>query len=166
MGAGPQGNWSVPIAIVKLWQASSIDEQVHAVWQENDSSIDTREFNVLNDTEARAGTPWPYVVFEMGVNPVRDFSDSGGEADTRREVIDVPFEFRTHAKTKPDAASWAKRIVETFTRHAIAEHMVGDKLVNMQQLPDFPVREGDTEWSWVVPYLIKVDRVFDAISAE
>lgn len=109
---------------------------------------------VLNDTEARPGTPRPYCVFEQNPGSVRSRM-SGKTIDEGQEIRNVRIQFRVHAQTKSVAAELAEAIMDAFDNAPLTLERGAHLLCQYQN--DFAAREDDTGWRWLIDYLILVD---------
>ena len=121
----------------------------------------------LNETEAREHADFPYCVIEEGLYEV--VTRSSGEGCTIREIRDIPWTFHVHAKevdgddrnAKQIAAYLASEIMKVFGGHPEDSPTkptltYGNFLIS-QMLRDYPVREDDSNYMWVIDYNFRID---------
>ena len=152
-------------AVNTLWDNSaSLNNGFVALWP---SSVTTSEHEALHDTEASAGQPFPYCVYEQG--PGETITRMSKTATIGREIRDVPWIFRVHAKTvsgdsrtaKQIAAHLAGLIIKFFGGDPVddPDDLVianGGFLISQYQ-NDYGVRTGEDEYQWVIEYLFRLD---------
>jgi len=151
-------------AINAAWEASVLNATFRALW---DADVVPAEFPVLHDQEAGPGQPFPYCVFEQSGGITTDRMSGG--TDFIREIRDVPWVFRVHARAvdgddrtaKGIAAALAEEVTKVFGGHpTVAETALtldnGRHLLTQQQ-NDYGVKTGDDEYQWNVPYIFRLD---------
>ena len=152
-------------AINTAWDASTLDATFKALWA---ASVTDSEWVVLEDQEAMAEHPFPYVVFEQTEGTTTDRMSGGASAI--REIRDVPVSFRVHAReisgdsrtAKEIAAYLAEEIMKVFGGHpstAVTGTMTltnGNHLITQYQT-DYGVRTSDSEYQWTLNYLFRLD---------
>jgi hypothetical protein len=130
------------------------------------------EYEPLNDGEARPVPPGPYCVYEK-LPPSIVAHMSGADvsrADTENQFQSILVQFRIHAKStatksgKTIAKELAEFVSEAFDPGNVLV-MENDRHVNTIRGVDFPVREGDTEWAWVLQYDVRIDAAYLARGA-
>ncbi len=142
MGAITSG--AVVEAVVAAWDAAGIDALFLAQRQAGPNQND----QVLHDTQAKPGTPFPYCVFtqeRIGGVQIRMTADGGAT----NEVRVTRFAFTVHGASKPACNQLAEAI-------ALAMQQVGAGCV-FQPLfvDDMGWQEGEEEWAWIVLYDFK-----------
>ncbi len=152
-------------AINTAWDASILDASFKANW---DDPTET-EFYVLNDQEAPAEQPWPYVVMDQpSQNTVE--RQSGGGGVIKREIRDVIVQFNIHVEidagdtesAKETASDLAEEIMKVFGGHPTTSPTGtitldnGNHLITQYQT-DFGVMTGDDEYQWAIQYLFRID---------
>ncbi len=151
--------------IASLWDSGKLDDEFTNLW----AVADRTSFESLNDEEAAPGNPFPYCVFEVspGVTTARM---SGHSTNENHEIRDVPVQFVifTRERASPDnrtakriAADLAAEVMAIFGGHPTLRPTVptlsnGSVLI-MQYQTDYGARTGDSEHSWVVKYLARLD---------
>lgn len=160
-----RGSWTLDEAIVHRWDDADLDEEFRALWP---VTTETR-YGTLHDTEARPTPPGPYCVYELLEGSI-DSRDSGKFGDTENHLINIPLQFRIHAKStgtssgKIIARDLAKKVAEAFD----AGNLFGplaispDAHFSTMRESDFSVRGDDTEWNWVLQYDVILDAEYDS----
>lgn len=145
-------------AIVARWDALGLTAQFTSRWTKSAPS----GCAAFNDGEARPGTPFPYCVLEQGTG-IRDHRSSHEDESAKSRVMDrALFQFRLHGDSKTELLDLARLIVGDpdgtggFDNAALVVEG-GSCHVDIQRQPDFCVREGDTQWVWVIPYEIRFE---------
>lgn len=152
-------------AINTAWDASGINATFRALWA---LGVVPGEFLVLNDQEAIAEQPFPYVVMdEVGSEDIANMSFG---TDSKMEIRDVEVRFNVQARivegdsrtSKEIAAFLVEEIMKVFGGHPTVrpteaiELDNGDHLIT-QFVNDFAIRTGDDEYQWIVQYLFRLD---------
>ena len=156
-----RGSWTLHEALVERWEDAGLDDEFRALWP---VPAETR-YNPLHDTEARPTPPGPYCTYELPEGDIEGH-DSGKQGNTENQQIRIPATFQIYAKStttrsgKAIARDLAKKVAAAFDPGNIfgALPILDDAHHTTQRQSDFPVREGDTEWKWVLQY----DFVLDA----
>ena len=143
--------WCYPVAVSTRHLLKAIDDRWRA------RSLDTLIPNGLFDTEAEPGTSPPYVVFEQSVGSVVTRMSGGTALGGGNEIRQVPFQLRVHARDKLQAATLAESIMDAMSYAPLA--MLDGDFIDVVFQSDFPVQEGDNEWSWVLAYMARYDVV-------
>ncbi len=161
--ATARGSWTVTEAIVARWASESLDADFEAKW--TDATI--ADYQSLQDTGARPDSPGPYCVFEQGEALPQGFMS--GQASTEIQAIDrVPLQFNIHAKTAADFSEDGKTIARDLAKLVVAAFdfaplvMSDDAFIEIVRITDYPVREGDEEWMWVIRYEIWIDATYES----
>lgn len=151
-------------AVNSLWNSSGLDDLFTALWP---SDITDSEFQVLNDGEAGPAQPMPYCVFEQGAGSTTARMSSRGSVI--REIRDIPWEFRVHARAVSGDSRTAKEIaaylIEEITKvygghptdNPTALTLDNGNFLIAQYQNDYGIRTGDDEHEWIVGYLFRVD---------
>lgn len=156
------GTADVHKAVNAVWNSSGLDAHFTTYWPSGASS----EFTVLNDQEAAAGQPFPYVVFRQDAGLIVSRM-SGHSSDERHEIRDVPWLFNIHARkasgssAKTVAVALAEEITKVFGGHPTVAP-TGLTLDNglhliTQYQNEYGVRTGDDEYQWLLSYRLIVD---------
>ena len=130
-------------------------------------------FSSLNEEEGAPGQPFPYCVFTISAGRVISRMSAGQPPDCigRREIVDYPVRFTTHARQWKDvlvnksakeiAAELVAHVMETFGGHptekAVDVAMDIGQILVIQYQTDFGAKTGDEEYSWAVDYIVRVD---------
>jgi hypothetical protein len=167
--AAVRGTWTIDEGIAARWSAKSLDDRFREWWPTDATSADDSHYPVLHDTEARPTPPGPYCVYEHGAGATEQ-RHSGLTTSTNNEIHRIPLQFRIHAKTqnlsgKFIAKELAKYVVAAFDFNAGYLDIEPDKHVNTFRQADFPIQEGDQEWSWNLQYDLIVDVAYDNLIA-
>lgn len=130
-------------AIALHWKNQRLDDAFRSLRSNTSSDV-----LVLFDTEATAGTPFPYCVFEMtDSTPVSGMS--GDRADEVIKHIESSYQLRVHAPTKEMASKLAKQIIEAFTYPIF--RMTEGNYIDTRYETDLCVRDGENnQWLWAV----------------
>ncbi len=152
-------------AINTIWDSTSLDGPFTNLWVDG---ITDSDYQVLNDGAAGPAQPMPYCVFEQSAGSTVARM-TGSTRNIKREIQNVPFEFRVHARTKDGDSRTAKEIaaflveeiMKVFGGHPTVTPSVltldqGNSLL-VQYQSDYGVRTGDDEYQWIVSYNILVD---------
>ena len=164
--ADVRGSWTLDEAVVTRWNDKSLDDRFRDWWKVP-TAIDYQPFN---DGEARPMPAGPYCVFEKAEGTTLQ-RHTGITATTENALISIPIQFRIHAKSgtfsggaksgKEVCVILAKLVAAAFDPAAGFLAMHPDHHVYTLRQPDFHIREGDTEWVWILPYDIVVDAEYD-----
>lgn len=157
-----RGRWLVDEGVATRWDQAGLDNIIKGYWPNAKKS----RYPAVHDEQARPGTPHPYVVYESAEPIVLGHSTGGDAGHKEQQYQDVPIQFRVHAKgtNTQSGKSIAKEV-------AIAIKLAFDPGNDFLQLSpdchlctladgDFPIREGDEEWVWVVQYRIRLDATY------
>jgi len=149
-------------AINVLWNSSGLDGKFTTLRE----SV-TTDFPVLNDMEAAGSAVFPYCVMEQGEMVTTSRMSSTGLFI--REIRDVGWFFRVHAKDVSGASRNAKQIA-TYLAEEIMKVFGGHPTGNPTKpelahggfliaefLRDFSIREDDDNYMWTVEYAFRVD---------
>ena len=160
-----RGTWTLHEAIVCRWEDADLDDDFRSYWP---VTTETRS-SPLHDTEARPTPPGPYCVYEATEGNI-DFHDSGTQPLAEGQQQTVPVDFRIHAKNT--ATQSAKIICRDLAKKVAAAYDPGnlfgplpirdDAHFTTFRGADFSVREGDTEWMWVLQYEFVLDSAYDS----
>jgi len=150
-------------AVTALWAGSGLDDEFNQHWDAAKRAV----YPVLHDGEATPHQPFPYCVFMQSAGSTE--ARMSCTVGVNREVRDVPWTFRVHAKSivgdprnaKGVAADLAELVMRVFGGHpSVApsdlELENGNFLIT-QYLSDYGLRTGDDEHLWVVNYSFRVD---------
>lgn len=163
--AETRGSWTIAEGIARRWSAKGLDATFRSYWSDP-ASFDQP---VLHDTEARPAPRGPYCTFEQQ-EPVPIENHNGTTSTTYRKIMMVAVQFEIHAKTsgsstgKAIARDLAKEVAAAFDPGAGRLDISPDEHITTVRGPDFPIREGDTEWKWVLVFEITVDATLDLIA--
>lgn len=152
-------------ALNTAWDASSLDATFKALWG---AEFVATDYEVLHDSEATPGQPFPYCVLESSA-PGTVARMSGG-IDALREIRDIPLIFNIHASTvtgdsrtaKEIAATLAEEVMKVFGGHptqapsGVITLDNGNHLITEYQ-NDYGIRTGDEEYQWRIDYLFRLD---------
>ena len=125
------------------------------------------DYQPLNEDDAPAGTPHPYCVFTQDPGRVVDRM-SGKTRETSRETHAIPVQFAVHAKKTADrsakevARDLIKRIKSHFEWPAVLDFSPDRHITTIIEVPDFPVREGDEEYQWLLLLEYHIDCTLNA----
>lgn len=150
-------------AIVNHWYGNNLDEAFVAYREGSDAT--GQEFLTLNDTEAASATPMPYCVYELGT-PVVISRMSDGES-TKSQIRDIDLVFTIQAKqttnnsAKEIASALSEEVMKVFGGHysespTKPEPTRGGVLI-LQYQSDYPTRTDDTNYSWTISYLVRME---------
>ncbi len=160
-----RGSWTLHEALVERWEDAGLDAEFRALWP---VATETR-YNPLHDTEARPTPPGPYCVYDLP-EPDVEGHDSGKQGNTENQQIRNPVEFHIYAKStstrsgKSIARDLAKKVAAAFDPGNLFGPLPirDDAHHTTQRGPDFPVRDGDKEWKWVLQYDFVLDAEYDS----
>jgi len=160
-----RGSWTLHEAVVCRWEDANLDITFRSYWP---VTTETR-YNPLHDTEARPTPPGPYCEYEINEGTI-DGHNSGKAADEEGQYVRIPVEFRIHAKStstrsgKAIARDLAKKVAEAFDPGNLFGPLPikDDAHHTTHRGTDFPIREGDTEWSWTLQYDIVLEAEYDS----
>lgn len=156
-------------AIAANWSTHGLDHAFKQLW----AVADRTRYPSLHDGDATPGQPFPYCVFEQQEPTVESRSSGKGSGANRME-ISYPILFHVYAAKNAEDSRSAKELAATlaeslmwvfgghpsFTPKVLtlenADH-ISTKYIN-----DYPVREGDSEFRWIVEYLFRIDVPFAA----
>lgn len=151
-------------AINTVWDASTLDATFQAL---RNSDVEDDEFPVLEDQEAGPGEVFPYCVYQMAEGITTDRMT--GNDGAKKEIRDVPCEFRVHARVisgdsrtpKEIAAFLIEEILKVFGGHP-TETPTGLTLDNgafliSQYQTDMGLRVEDNEYQWNLTYFFRLD---------
>ena len=156
-------------AVNAVWDASALDATFKGLWA---PSVVEADWEVLHDGSgfaegASAGQPFPYVVFDQPGGGTTDRMSSKGAFV--REIRDMPFTFRVHARAiagdvrtaKQVAADLAEEVMKVFGGHPVT-HPAGLTLDNgnfliTRYVNDYGVRTGEDEHLWTIAYSFRID---------
>lgn len=147
-----RGSWTLHQGIVSKWTDSEMDEFIRGFDQWLTKANPTH-YLPLNDTEARAETPFPYVVYEVG-EPVRVNGDAGTEATQHGVLWQYLMTFTVHARSKSVARLVAVGIANQFENKSLC--VTPDEWVASDPVADFCMREGDENWFWRLIYAVRL----------
>jgi hypothetical protein len=147
-----RGSWTIHSGIVTRWTDADLDTWIKTFDQWLTASS-PGSYLPLNDTEARAETPFPYVVYEVG-DGVRVSGDSGLGAEQHGILWSYPVTFTAHAQTKARAKQIASKLLETYQHTALC--VTPDEWVETDPVGDVSIREGDEHWGWRVLLEVRV----------
>lgn len=169
-----RGSWTIDEGVKRRWDEKSLDDRFREWWPTDPTSADDSHYPVLHDEEARPTPPGPYCVYEKSEGSTQQ-RHSGKTSITENEILVVPVMFRIHAKSgmfsggtrsgKDVAKELAKHVAVAFDQSAGPLDIAPDRHVKTLRQSDFDVREGDTEWVWVLRYDIEVDAEYDRFIA-
>jgi hypothetical protein len=184
-----RGSWTLHQALLKRWIDSGADAALRGLWNPGKQA----GFHCWNENEARPGTPFPYVVYQVG-EPQSRFRTCGKDALTEIDYLTIGLQlecfgagggtgqdvsltltaahvamlnahFASKGKTrtvaagslggKPAAQLVAEIVALAFDNQALS--VDDDSHVQTQRGPDFPVRQDDTHWSWVLRYSVQIE---------
>ncbi len=156
-----RGSWTLHAALIERWEDAELDIEFRAFWP---VPTETR-YNPLHDTEARPTPPGPYCVYDIAEGDIEGH-DSGKQGDTENAMERIPVEFHVYAKSsstrsgKAIARDLARKVAAAFDPGNLfgALPILDDAHHTTHRGSDFPVRDGDKEWKWVLKY----DFVLDA----
>lgn len=151
-------------SVVAVWNTHGLEGEFKKLW--DNQVTDRADFVALYDQEAPASQPFPYCVFEQdpGDTTVRM---SGHNKNENHEIREIPWQFRVHAKALPGSS--AKQIAAGLAEHIIIRYggdpnskpkemtLDNGNVILAQYRTDYPIREGDEEFQWVVSYIFSVD---------
>lgn len=143
--------------MVARWDAENLDAEFT-----NKRPEPTDHYPVLHDTEAQpqpGSTAFPYCVFEQSPG-FRGAHQSFGDASSR-QLRTTNWQFRVYATDdfgatgKEMAAQLANSIMQAFDNYC------AEGIVLVQHQNDYGLRPQDSqsEWAWVINYLIFYDAV-------
>lgn len=151
-------------AVNTAWDNASLDGKFTALW---DSDVTASEYEPLNDGEGDPSLPMPYCVFEQSAGNTSSRASAYGSY--LREIRDISWEFRVHARTisgdtrtpKEIAAYLIEEIMKVFGGHP-TQAPTGLTLDNgnfliAQYQNDYGIRTGDDEYEWIVAYVFRID---------
>ena len=122
----------------------------------------------LHDQEGEQGFFGPFCVYELKPGNITDRMTAAVSAG-RREIRDVPLEFRVHTKqttgspksAKQIAADLAAIVMQIFGGHPTIEPkpitLDNGSVLIAQYQDDFGMKTGETEHSWHVNYILRID---------
>lgn len=150
-------------AVVSIWYDHGLDWEFKKNWSESQRD----EFLSLEEVEAGENQPWPYCVYEP--MPGTTTARMSGGKNKLREIRDIEWEFRVHAKTLDNSSKAAKDIAEELV-DKILQHYGGHPTVAPKELSldngnfllvqyqnDYSVRQGSEEYMWIIRYLLRTD---------
>lgn len=150
--------------LMAVWDSSGIHDAILAY--RNDAG---QLHATIYEGYAPPTSPFPYAVFEQGESRVLTRS-TGARGDSNaqgRYIIEVPVTFRIHAQqssavsAKTIAAAIGELLLKQFggsDQTAAVELCLDAGAVLISQYDtDFFVREGDTEWSYVLRFNFWID---------
>lgn len=150
-------------AVNAIWEPSGLDWEFKKYWP----SSKRDEFPSLHDQEAGPSTPFPYCIFEQ--EPGSTAFRMSHTSSARKEIRDIEWQFRAHARAIADVSLSAKElaaslidvIMQKFGGHPTeTPHDLtldnGDHLLT-QYVNDYGVRTGDDEYSWILRYRFRLD---------
>jgi hypothetical protein len=151
-------------AVVALWDEYGLDNEFTVYW----TAAEQTDYFSLNDSEARAGQPWPYCIFEItGTSVDSRTSTSTGNSLFKRTFTSTPLSFMIHAKdtsiktAKLLASELAEEIMKIYGGHPVERpkcmELTHGGVLNVQYQNDFGVRTGDEEYQWLLEYQVSVD---------
>ena len=151
-------------AVNDLWDSSGLDTVFTALWEAGM----TDHFEALNDGEAAPRQPFPYCVSEQGPTVVESRMSSV-ETNSKRHIHDVPWTFRIHAAVidgdardaKEIAGDMAEQLMQVFGGHPTVSPtdlvLANGNFLISQYQTDYPVRESDDVFQWIVSYIFRLD---------
>lgn len=149
-----RGSWNVTAAIAQQWASEGLDDKFRQVWPVA-LRVSDQHFP-LNDGEdgVKAETPYPYCTFYQGQGVLRGRS-SGLVPNQSIEYWDIPIQFKVYHEDKDLARDFIKLVMAAFDNKPLP--VLDDGWINTQRGADFPVQEGEEQWSWAVSYTIQID---------
>lgn len=158
--AATRGIWLEMRGIRRQWQIAGLDATFKAEWGDANAP-----YSVLHHGEAWAGSPGPYCVFDIG-EPIVLTHQTGHTSSEEIQTIEVPVQFRIHAKStaNEDAKDICVRLamaIKSGFEPPVKLDVNPDSHVETIVEADFSTREGDDEWSLVVPFSFIIDAEYN-----
>lgn len=145
----PRGSWVIDQAVRRQWLAAKLDDVFKTAWPAN-----KRAFLALTDSEAKPGTPFPYVCYSIPEsNMVRTDGGRAAAPGTQLVTYESRLEFIVHHTGKDAMLPFVKAVAAAFDPGNVLL-LDPDKYVDTWRLNDIHVQEGDQHWSWILQYLI------------
>lgn len=148
-----------------VWDASGLDALFQAL---HNSDVTASEWEILNDTEAAAGQPFPYCIYQLFTGALVTQMSSMNPGFVR-QIHDVTGEFRIHAKRTSGDSRSAKQLAaylmdevkKVFGGHPDTTPSTpvldNGNFLTTQYQNDLGIRTGDSEYQWNITYRFRLD---------
>lgn len=157
-----RGSWLLDTGIARRWDDDSLDDAILPLWDEASRG----RFQPLNDGEARADTPHPYVCYEMFERPSGVSHSGGVDPGEHKRYEDRVIQFAVHAKSTADklgktiAAEIASKVLDAYGPSAATLDVAPDCHLLTIGDGDWSRREGDDEWVHYVQLILRIEGTY------
>lgn len=149
-------------ALATAWTSWGLDNLFKSYW----SPADKTTYPSLHEGEATPGQPLPYCVYELDEGNVVTRM-TGRTTVTQLQIRDVPCVFNVFAKefgpksAKEVASELNEELMRLFGGHPTGQPneltLEHGKVLLQQYQSDYSLREGDSEYRWVLNYIFRLD---------
>ena len=159
------GQADLHTAINTVWDASGLDAIFQAL---HNSDVTSSDWEILHDTQAAAGQPFPYCVYQLFTGSLTTQMSSMNVGFVRH-IHDIVGEFRIHAKktsgdsrdAKQLAAYLMDEVKKIFGGHPTVSPsnlvLANGNFLTTQYQSDLGVRTGESEYQWNITYRFRLD---------